>query len=146
MKKDVALACDDDFFTLFECPYCNRKFKISNGFCMDEEFLKIYCPYCGMYDEINGFIDEENYNELKDELHNMVIDYINKNLIKSLKNSYKGSKGIKIKANNLKHKTIRKAIQANDMYEIKSKCCSVKVKLDGVKHECYCVKCGGYSD
>ncbi|OPX47836.1 hypothetical protein [Clostridium thermobutyricum] len=144
-NKNLNVSCDSDFFTRFQCPYCNSEFKIENSFFINEEVVyNICCPYCGITNKIEEFMTEENLKEFQSELENMAIEVIEELFEKTLNNAFKGSKFITFekKKNTFKKKKVDKAVTPDDMHEINIKCCDINIKIDSYRKEAFCIKCG----
>ena len=58
-EKKIGLPCDNDGYTLFQCPHCKDYFKLCNEELEEVDITELFCPICGLSSEFDNFFSEE---------------------------------------------------------------------------------------
>ncbi len=166
-RISIPLPLDDERFLRRECPFCRREFKIQiskedltnlaqnklDSFLLEEkkdETLKINdfnnkssneslhtCPYCGQKAPLSDWWTKEQIKYIEIFAENVMIDIINKNLIRPLKKKgFSSSKSdfislsLEFKGTEMKKKEPWISPEENDMKIFDLPCCKCKIKIE----------------
>lgn len=135
MDLTIELPQDSEGFIDYECPFCERRFRLPINVFQDDNIQKLYCPYCGLYSAPSEF----GTKELQQLIEETVAGYVQDELKKSLSKLARNSKGL------IKYKPGEKIVPQNvildERINDKIHCdnCDVKFKVDdgtAIMHTC----------
>lgn len=135
MNIAIDLPQDSDGFIEYECPFCEKRFRLPINAFQNDNISCLYCPYCSLSSEPNRFgtaelnklIEETAYRAAQDEIE------------KSLKDIAKKSNGL------IKYKPAKKTETHNVILDetisdrIVCKNCNIEYKVDDgefIQHTC----------
>ncbi len=87
MEISIELPTDMDGFVDYECPFCERRFRLKTNAFQNDDIQLLYCPYCGMSAEPNKFGTEELAKLIEENATRLAQEEIEKQLKKLARNS-----------------------------------------------------------
>ena len=140
MNIEVDLPKDSDGFVDYECPFCEKRFRLPINAFQNDNITLLYCPYCGLNSEPNRFGTAELNKLIEETAYRVAQDEIEK----SLKDLARKSKGL------IKYKPAKKIETHNVILDeaisdrIVCNNCNMEYKVDdGEFAQHTCPICGG---
>lgn len=91
----VPLPSDGAGYVGFECPACDRYFKLlASGLLEDTK--QVYCVYCGHHDQAQAFLTADEIEQVKKIGVAHVTEQVHKDLEEMLLDAFRGSKNVKV--------------------------------------------------
>lgn len=90
MDISVELPQDCEGYLEYECPFCERRFRLQVNAFQNDEIESLYCPYCGLSSEPEQF----GTKELQQLIEETAARYVQEELDKSLTKLAKSSRGL----------------------------------------------------
>ena len=142
MELNIELPVDNDGFIEYECPHCQKVFRLNKNLFMDSEtYIALYCPYCGLSAAIGSFYTTECAVYIKEYAEQLALEELNKSF-KAMEKSTRNSI-IKFKAGKIQVSEPDKLILHPYVDNI-CRCnkCNNKYKTEGKIIATYCPYCG----
>ncbi len=138
----IKIKGDSDGYMKFNCPFCDRDFKLSISEVKKFEGVDLYCPYCGLHKENKAFHSHETIDAAK----KMAEQYAAHAIQKMFSDTFKNSKVIKYKPGKKIDKPNNRDIDTVDTIDSTHLCikCNNRTKAINVseREKIYCAYCG----
>ena len=142
MEVNIELPVDEDGFIEYECPNCQKIFRLSkNLFTNSEDYHELYCPYCGLNSEIDDFYTTEFVEYAHALAERAALEELNRGL-KSLERKTRNSM-VKINTKQTKMSELEMLSLHHGLDNlIKCNKCNGEYKIEGEGIISYCPFCG----
>lgn len=140
----ISVPADNDGFVSFNCPHCEKRFKLLVADYESDDVINLFCPACGLPDQASEFISKEAKEAAIALAKNLLMGKVDE-MFKGLEKSFRGSSSIQMKrTGGLPMEPEKVLTEENDLERVHFACCKRDIKIHMIEKAgvIYCPYCG----